>query len=418
MLFYHADYVQTAEYDKIKTKLETEGLNFLHKVKNLKLESFHNIQQSRKSLLKDKNFKKATKELLAYAQKFKIDKDYIYTMMRIRANEYYFILIGEGKYSLTKKSDTFKISAAVRPYFDKAYDTGKIQYPPPYTDSKGKWLTIVIPMIGKNGNVYAIHEPALKLKKVDKIINAARLSSIYTPIGIFGGSLLITWLLLNILFRPFNNIVTIFSARKEKSLDLKKVKASGEFAILRDTLDHYITETQKAQGETRNILDAVDEGLFLLDHEFIVGAQYSAALTKIIDQEPLGGQSFLKILTSLVSPKVISSTTDFLDLMFQEGMAANVLTDLNPLHEVQVKFEAENQVSFKYLQFRFARISFHSKSKSIEPPTPSILVLIISMPMPLPESRSAESLVDKPGTKIKLASCSAVQLFISPSGHF
>jgi Collagenase and related proteases len=66
----------------------------------------------------------------------------------------------------------------------------------------------------------------------------------------------------------------------------------------------------RAQKETTEILGTVKEGLFLLDHEYNIGAQYSASLSEVLRRDISPNMPFLSILESMVPPKVYGEASD------------------------------------------------------------------------------------------------------------
>ncbi len=146
---------------------------------------------------------------------------------------------------------------------------------------------------------------------------------------------------------------------------------------------------QENKNETDNILNNVEEGLFLLNNEFIIGEQYSAILDEILEQKDLAKVDFLSVLKDKITDDHITDVKNYLDLLFQNEVAEDILDELNPLSEV--KFLYNNGMSHKYLTFRFRRIFDENQS------TLSLIVTVrditeqVTLSLKLKESKEEEN---------------------------
>jgi len=111
---------------------------------------------------------------------------------------------------------------------------------------------------------------------------------------------------------------------------------------------------QRAKRETDHILENVEEGLFLLDKHFVIGTQYSRALRKILDEKDLTRKNFIQIMDNKVSAKDRESIQQYLEFMFDPGIDEQSINDLNPMSELEVRFNDYDLP--KYLAFKFRRI--------------------------------------------------------------
>lgn len=122
---------------------------------------------------------------------------------------------------------------------------------------------------------------------------------------------------------------------------------------LRDS-DHKI---EAAQNETREILDTVNEGLFLLDKDGLIGDQYSAELETIMGRDNISGLSMNNLLKTLVSGQTLTTTEKFVGLLFDPAKKEKLLGSLNPLKEVEVHISNEQGAyESKFLSFAFSRV--------------------------------------------------------------
>lgn len=115
-------------------------------------------------------------------------------------------------------------------------------------------------------------------------------------------------------------------------------------------------ELDIAKAETDQILATVNDGLFLMDKDFTIGSQHSQSVTEILDKPKLAGENFLSILRKIVPEKTLKTAEDYIELLYGERVNEQLVTDLNPLDEVEVHFESgAGDHRVKYLEFSFKR---------------------------------------------------------------
>lgn len=114
---------------------------------------------------------------------------------------------------------------------------------------------------------------------------------------------------------------------------------------------------EAAKRETDDILETVNEGLFLLDHDYNIGSQHSAALNRIFRREELAGVNFLELMKEIVPETTLTVARDYISLFFGKRENQNLVDDLNPLSEVEVHFSGpDGQFLSRYLGFDFRRV--------------------------------------------------------------
>lgn len=124
---------------------------------------------------------------------------------------------------------------------------------------------------------------------------------------------------------------------------------------------------EQARRETTEILETVNEGLFLIDKNLIIGSQYSAHLAEVLGQNEFAGTSFQSLLENIVSEKDAETARGFIELLFDPKVKEKLIGDLNPLNLVEVNI-TQNKGGFltKHLAFSFARAYQHGdKDESI-----------------------------------------------------
>ncbi len=115
--------------------------------------------------------------------------------------------------------------------------------------------------------------------------------------------------------------------------------------------------TEKARQETRDILETVNEGLFLLDQQGRIGSQHSAALATMLGHRELADRRLMDILRDRISPKLLQTAQEYIDVLFQDHVKEKLVAGLNPLREVQVNVrDDKGHYQIKYLDFNFKRV--------------------------------------------------------------
>lgn len=114
---------------------------------------------------------------------------------------------------------------------------------------------------------------------------------------------------------------------------------------------------EAAKQETDEILATVQEGLFLLNHDFRLGNQISASLPKVLGRPLNAGANMLDVLREMVPERDFTATRDYLELLFGDRVKEALVRDLNPLAEVEVRDRDERfGVRSRYLSFQFNRV--------------------------------------------------------------
>lgn len=125
-------------------------------------------------------------------------------------------------------------------------------------------------------------------------------------------------------------------------------------------VDQRTAELRLAKQETDSILDAIDEGLFLLkaeNSEFRVGSQQSRATRAIFEVDALPAISFSAVMAKYTPPNILSSIKGFLTLMARPDVSTEMLADLNPLDRAEIHFKgASGALRSKHLAFSFRRV--------------------------------------------------------------
>lgn len=112
-----------------------------------------------------------------------------------------------------------------------------------------------------------------------------------------------------------------------------------------------------AHRQTTNIMNTVNEGLFLIDKEFVIADTYSKNLEVILGRSHIAGLTLFEMLEGMISRDDIEATKLFIEQLYNSWVVSDLIEDLNPLKQIKIAFldEDDNPV-IKYLSFSFLRV--------------------------------------------------------------
>jgi ligand-binding sensor domain-containing protein/HPt (histidine-containing phosphotransfer) domain-containing protein len=148
---------------------------------------------------------------------------------------------------------------------------------------------------------------------------------------------------------------------EERTHELKK--ANIEIGKKANELEKSYKDLAIAKKETDNILHNVEEGFFLLDHEYKISSQYSSVLETIFSRKEIAHLNLLDFCSDKITESDIENTRMYLEFLFDEKVNENSILHLNPLVDLEFIFSRENRSGnendpkiSKYLNFSFKRI--------------------------------------------------------------
>jgi HPt (histidine-containing phosphotransfer) domain-containing protein len=179
------------------------------------------------------------------------------------------------------------------------------------------------------------------------------------------------------LLRLMNDLtVNLENVATSKATRLRMIQTVGislaviNFLII---LFHFIRQLNssdraldRARSETEEILETVNEGLFLINSDLSIASQYSHALETLFARNDIAGKSLEDILSEVIKPKDLENTKRFIALLFKEEIKSKLITDLNPLKEIEVSIpDTEGSLTHKYFRFEFQRAYEGTQIKDI-----------------------------------------------------
>jgi len=135
-----------------------------------------------------------------------------------------------------------------------------------------------------------------------------------------------------------------------------KVKIFLELDCQKQLLEQQNNELVFARKNTDNIFNSIEEGLFLLDEEYNIQPQYSAALQSILDENQIANNNFLSVLKNNINSKDYNNACDYFDLLFKDDVDEFNFKELNPLINIEYQHINGKVKDKKYLSFHFKRI--------------------------------------------------------------
>ena len=123
-------------------------------------------------------------------------------------------------------------------------------------------------------------------------------------------------------------------------------------------------QSNKEGREKTAILDNVQEGLFLMNKDWIIEGKGSLSLNKIFNKKIETPTSFHSILKELVEKDLILKAEKFIDILFNTEIEDSAIPVLNPLKTVSINYKIGDKAYKKYLSINFNKIN-HTKNSKI-----------------------------------------------------
>jgi two-component system, chemotaxis family, sensor kinase CheA len=119
---------------------------------------------------------------------------------------------------------------------------------------------------------------------------------------------------------------------------------------------------KEARQQTADILRTVNDGLFLLDEQLVIGTAHSSALAALFQRKDLAGLAFEDLLKGIVSEKTLATALKFVKVLWAERTNEKLVKSINPLGEVEVHLAMGNgKFDTRYLDFEFHRVRVDGK---------------------------------------------------------
>jgi len=114
---------------------------------------------------------------------------------------------------------------------------------------------------------------------------------------------------------------------------------------------------REAQEQTRDILQTVREGFFLLDAHYRIGAVWSDALTRMFGRSDFAGLTFEDLLKDQVPATTLATAVKYIKLLWGDRAHENLMKSINPLGQLEITMDnGHGGKETRYLQFDFHRV--------------------------------------------------------------
>ncbi len=144
--------------------------------------------------------------------------------------------------------------------------------------------------------------------------------------------------------------------RLHKKVELLNTDLENLVLQRTEALNSTVENLETAKKETDNLLENVQEGIFILDQDLNIGDHHSKMFETIFEEEELGGKNIVEFLSTIVDSKTAEQAQDFLTIALEKKLSTKRLNKLNPLDEIKVVLTKEDKRIEKHVRFRFNRI--------------------------------------------------------------
>ena len=120
-----------------------------------------------------------------------------------------------------------------------------------------------------------------------------------------------------------------------------------------------------ARRETDDILRTVSEGLLLVRADGSIGIQISASVQKLFARKVIPGEDFRRLLCGLLTPEQAEEAQSYLELLFNPKVKPALLTQLDPLKNVQILIPGETSGKVRFLTFQFTQVHEDRRVKEL-----------------------------------------------------
>jgi len=122
---------------------------------------------------------------------------------------------------------------------------------------------------------------------------------------------------------------------------------------------------EAARRETDDILQTVSEGLLLVKADGSIGTQLSASVHRLFMREIKPGEDFRRLLDSLLTKERAEEAHSYLDLLFDPKVKPTLLTQLDPLKEVQIRASGDTSAKIQFVTFQMTQVREAGRVKEL-----------------------------------------------------
>ncbi|MDR2094002.1 MAG: hypothetical protein LBP76_00595 [Treponema sp.] len=240
-------------------------------------------------------------------------------------------------------------------YFEMAYESKQLLIPnAPYTDENGTYISAFLP-ITRNDEVVGILVAAMDISHINSLrmqavlllfisITAAAVASI-----VLADSVTTPIIKLKIIAEALSNADFNFNITKFRKDELGDMQHA--MIKTRNNLHKMMTDLQSERDTITIMQDNLKAGIFLMDKDFIIQPQYSAALEEILMANNLAGRDFVSFLASSFTAKDLEGVRDYFSMMINRSVSQKKLENMNPLSELTYISVETNKEKILHCEF-------------------------------------------------------------------
>jgi Amt family ammonium transporter len=148
-----------------------------------------------------------------------------------------------------------------------------------------------------------------------------------------------------------------------KRLPVEPFTEIGQIATLYNRVIAGLELNTIARDEYREIFSNVSDGLFLVDQDFRICPNYSAATEKIFGTKNIQGVNIKRFFAEMIAPEKSIRFDDFIALMFDPSHNERSILSMNPLVATHFKVKVAGTWEPRLLDCSFYRIYDGTKKK-------------------------------------------------------
>lgn len=120
-----------------------------------------------------------------------------------------------------------------------------------------------------------------------------------------------------------------------------------------------------ARRETEDILSTVSEGLLLVRPDGSIGSQLSASVHRLFMRQIRPGEDFHQLLRSMLTEGRAEEAQSYFQLLFDPKVKPALLTQLDPLKEVEINTKGDASTKTRFLTFQVTQLRDAGRIKEL-----------------------------------------------------
>ncbi|GMO40751.1 MAG: hypothetical protein Ta2B_20570 [Termitinemataceae bacterium] len=209
-------------------------------------------------------------------------------------------------------------------------------------DFWGKNLSGYMPVFDSNDNMSGIIHTDISSDEINKMrLRALLMFAISIALAAIASFILATKVSSSLVL-PIKEMKKLADALAEERFDLgiasfrKDEMGEMQKSMIktRDNLKTALSNLKTERDEITAMKDNLRTGVFLMDKDSVIQANYSASLEVVLSAKNLTGKKFTDLLASTFKEKDLQTVLDFIEMVHANKMKQKKLDGINPLSEI------------------------------------------------------------------------------------